>query len=109
MLQLTAVKNQDGTHTVSYNAQFNGKPWALTIAIWYGKKITATTPANGIVSWSVKQNPDLPVPTTGSITFDPRAWGSSAFVTYTGYVATSESQTGQDTVTVFAEKVTIKI
>ncbi len=108
-LVLNPVKNQDGTITLSWDAQFDGNPWALTISIIYGRKRTATSQEQPWVAWSSKANPDLAIP-VGPLTFDPKAWNSNAtVVTFAGYVATSEDQTGQDVVEVQADKVTIKL
>ncbi len=108
-LTLTAIKNPNGTHTVSWNAVFDGKPWSLTISIVYGKKLMASSSVVAIESWSATQNPTIAPPLTGSKTFDPKAWGSSTFVTYIGYVATSENQTGQDAIEAQAPRITINM
>jgi hypothetical protein len=88
-LTVNVIVNADGTHTVNWDAVYNGEPFVLTIAVFYGKRLKWDSFTGGIVNWYAPANGGSPIPESGSYTWYPFVWDATAqHVTYMGRACT---------------------
>lgn len=86
-LTLQATKNQDSTHTVSWNSSVDIKVHTILLRVWFGKKKSKSTIYYPLYVWAHYNEHNGTVEMNGTRNIDPALFNASwTQANYDGYI-----------------------